>query len=608
MPSRCWRWSCCCLGAWSAQEQATDPLAPTGLSDGDTYRILFVTSTAVNPTDRTDIAQWNAAVQAVADGSRGLAGIEFKIVGSTASVDARDNTNTRSGASHDGDGEPIYYFMGDKVADDYADLWDGNWDSDAWKDENGKDFKGQPVVWTGSNADGTAFSGNDLGAASVKQGCSTFTLSDTVECGGVLTYSAGTVYALSRVLTKGSPPVDYDSDDDGWIDIKKIAHLDAVRYDLDGDGDPDEVSGEAAYNDAFDNRLLTMGCPSTGCIGYELMNSLDLDVDPYNTGAGWTPIGGAYNAEFHGNNKKIDNLFINANTGWLGLFRDLGSNAEVHNLGLRYVDITNTGTEDRVGGLAGRSDGGTILGVWVTGSVTSGGARVGGLLGENRGAGAGTIGGSFARVAVSGSGSVGGLVGSLFGGEVIASYARGGSVTATGDNVGGLVGATSKGAGDITISYASVAVSGNANVGGLLGNLQPVSDTDTTTGTITASYSGQFFGSVAVGSDDADGSGAIDGSETASAPSHPDADLAEPVAYLGIYETWDDHDVDGDDINDRPWLIGSNKHYPILQFGGLNQDADQPRDLPDVIDEDGDGLIDVSSVAQLAAIAPRPER
>ena len=54
------------------------------------------------------------------------------MVGSTAAVDARDNTKTT------GTGVPIYWLNGAKVADNYADFYDGSWSNEANpKDESG---------------------------------------------------------------------------------------------------------------------------------------------------------------------------------------------------------------------------------------------------------------------------------------------------------------------------------------------------------------------------------------------------------------------------------------------------------------------------------------
>ena len=57
--------------------------------------------------------------------------------------------------------------------------------------------------------------------------------------------------------------LDYDTDDDGLIEIRTPAQLDAVRHDLDGDGDP---AGASAYARAFPGADVGMGCGS-GCTG-----------------------------------------------------------------------------------------------------------------------------------------------------------------------------------------------------------------------------------------------------------------------------------------------------------------------------------------------------
>ena len=44
---------------------------------------------------------------------------------------------------------------------------------------------------------------------------------------------------------------DYDLDGDGFIEISNLAQLDAVRHDLDGNGDPSAGAGATAYNAAF---------------------------------------------------------------------------------------------------------------------------------------------------------------------------------------------------------------------------------------------------------------------------------------------------------------------------------------------------------------------
>ena len=81
------------LTAFSA---LTAPITiPTGLNPGDQYRISYVTSTIRDVTS-SNIADYNAFVTAAADSviEPAALGTSWTAIGSTASIDARDNTNT----------------------------------------------------------------------------------------------------------------------------------------------------------------------------------------------------------------------------------------------------------------------------------------------------------------------------------------------------------------------------------------------------------------------------------------------------------------------------------------------------------------------------------
>ena len=65
------------------------------------------------------------------------------------------------------------------------------------------------------------------------------------------------------------PPL-FDADRNGLIEVSTLEQLNAIRYDLDGNGE--DVTDEAAYSAAFGDRLLA------GTItGYELMVNLDFN-------------------------------------------------------------------------------------------------------------------------------------------------------------------------------------------------------------------------------------------------------------------------------------------------------------------------------------------
>ena len=107
-----------------------------------------------------------------------------------------------------------------------------------------------------------------------------------------------------------------------------------------------------------------------------------------------------------------------------------------------------------VGGLVGKNNGGSIANSYAAGTVSGSNNQIGGLVGRHNG---GSIANSYAINAVSGSSDVGGLVGQS-GGSITNSYAIG-AITGT-DNMGGLVGQNE---GTITDSYWDIETSGIAS-------------------------------------------------------------------------------------------------------------------------------------------------
>ena len=143
--------------AWAQTRVPSDwSLIPPEVGAGDTFRLLFVTSTEIQ-LNSNDIDDYNAFVQARA--AAGHAAIQshsslFRVLASTAAVAARDNTGTNPNT--DGPGEPIYWLgSGVRVADDYEDLYDGYWDSESWTTEAGGSGSDEALgVLNGSTSDG----------------------------------------------------------------------------------------------------------------------------------------------------------------------------------------------------------------------------------------------------------------------------------------------------------------------------------------------------------------------------------------------------------------------------------------------------------------------
>ena len=332
----------------------------------------------------------------------------------------------------------------------------------------------------------------------------------------VLQYDGHSPFAQGR-------GTDYDTDNDRLIDITSLAQLNAIRWDLNGDGAIDasaSTSDTTAYNAAFPAPLSGMGCPSTGCNGYELLNNLDFDtdgsgsVDSNDDYPNWRGIGvaasgtaTAFSAIFDGNDNTISNLLINSNTstptggGYVGLFGDVSGT--IRDVGLLDVNVTNTRTTTgvnvgRTGALAGLLNaGGTVHGSYVAGgSVThttssTGLGYIGCLLGYSNG----TVRDSYATCNVTGTNNfllaLGGLIGEAGSlGTVDTTYATG-TVTFTGSGLvaGGLIGRAEC---RVSVSYATGNVSGSSTgrVGGLIGRMEGPSFASYATGNVSGNGTG----------------------------------------------------------------------------------------------------------------------
>ena len=150
-------------------------LVPSGLGPGDRFRLLFISSSSRNATP-TSIDTYNTWIQNLAAaGHTDIQGYSstFNVVGSTAAVDARDNTGTTYTSTDKG--VAIYWLNGNKVADDYGDFYDGSWDEEASMRTQAGTSTGAPgTVWTGSTHDGkeetTGIGSIALGKSNVGQG------------------------------------------------------------------------------------------------------------------------------------------------------------------------------------------------------------------------------------------------------------------------------------------------------------------------------------------------------------------------------------------------------------------------------------------------------
>jgi hypothetical protein len=182
---------------------------PTSLAPGDQYRLAFVTHLSFIDATSDQIANYNSFVQGVANSVAELAalGTTWKAIGSTSSVDARDNTGTNpANPSHAS--VPIFLLNDTKLVDDNADLWDGSLDRPLRVTEQMLELGLGSWVWTGTFRDGSGLVNLTLGS-SPKSGIALANEADQrwVESGSLLSSYQYRVYALSDTLVKGAAPI-----------------------------------------------------------------------------------------------------------------------------------------------------------------------------------------------------------------------------------------------------------------------------------------------------------------------------------------------------------------------------------------------------------------
>ena len=304
----------------------------------------------------------------------------------------------------------------------------------------------------------------------------------------------------------GSPPSSTataasarDRDGDGLIEVDSLTQLDAIRWDLDGDG----ISDNADYTVAFSGTGTGTLCSVATCAGYELTANLDFDTngngeadagDAYwHRGGGWIPIGDSsdpFATTFDGGGHTISHLYIRR-TPNVGLFGVLGDASTVTGLRLVGVSVAASGYGS-AGALAGIGHG-VIRNSSSDGLVAGCVDQIGGLVGFNDGSIANSR--SAARVASArrSSGSASGVITDaandlvgfpLFGSRARTCYASG----------GGLVGGNS---GTISSSYSSGVVSGfTDNFGGLAGVNSGIITDSYATGNVSSSGFTEGFAGV----------------------------------------------------------------------------------------------------------------
>ncbi|MGK7945107.1 MAG: PEP-CTERM sorting domain-containing protein [Microcystaceae cyanobacterium] len=179
-------------------------LVPDDLKIGDEYRLVFVTD-EMRDALSTNITDYNQFV--TDDVRRSVLATELRrarltpdwfAIASTADISARENTSTTGTG-----GVPIYLITGERIADNYGDLWDGSIQTEI--DTTPDNSVVNDSVWTGTNTNG---SGRDvLGSSQVTFGSADFANSSWVFRGTFLDEGASIrFYGISSVLVKTPEP------------------------------------------------------------------------------------------------------------------------------------------------------------------------------------------------------------------------------------------------------------------------------------------------------------------------------------------------------------------------------------------------------------------
>lgn len=385
--------------------------------------------------------------------------------------------------------------------------------------------------------------------------------------------------------------VDVDLDGDGLIEIHNVTAFNAIRYNLNGGGL--DLADDGNNQTGGDAR----GCPTTDCVGYELVTNIDLAPAYTN----WQPIGRCnggdcsnaaltFSGIFDGNGYSISNLFINTATSnqGVGLF-GVTSGAELRNLRLTNVNISISVTDfSNTGSMVGNMQGGSLTNISASGPMISNAGSIGGLVGFLNGGqivhslavfsslttGPSTIGGLVGGIAqagvvsssvaiidtISSNGrSAGGLVGSVSGNSVIQASTSIVNTITVPFTLGGLVAGIGDSGGQIfsakAVAYSNVASGFDAeNIGGLLGDVQ--SGQATYSLALTNSITGTNLVGGLIGSVGSSASAesfatsywdltiatvtATGGSVTIDFPGSTTTALQSPTTFAagGIYENW----------------------------------------------------------------------
>ena len=410
-------------------------------------------------------------------------------------------------------------------------------------------------------------------------------------------YNEPGIYSVSLTVSDGT-----NEDTETKTDYIVVEEQVEQPYGSGTEADPYQIA-------TLDNLLwvsTNSGSWSSGTYFIQTANIDATDTQNWNGGQGFSPIGNNptfFEGNYDGQNYGINGLYINRPTEYdQGLFGYSGGYIE--NVTLTNVNVTGfdgvgalvgfssvtsiincsssgyvTGTENRIGGLAGESNGG-----WTQGYVTdchsschvTGVDNVGGLVGQSSRS---TISYCSGSGSVSGSEKVGGLAGWSVSSSTITNSFSTGSVSGSSNNIGGLAGSCNVTA--VNNCYSRSSVNGVSHVAGLVGyagetNIWNCYSTGVVVG--TGSYVGGLVGEIYWFAScensfwDYETSGIMSspyGGTGKTTAEMQDVATFTNEATAGLSSAWDFvGNPNGDTGNDDYWDIDgyNNQGYPYLSY------------------------------------------
>ena len=563
---------------------------------------------------KTLYAGWGDATYVAADGSN----VSVWDFGSSAQLPAL-NINEKLYRDSDGDSVPDYddtfpYNPAaaiDSDGDDYPDAWMSACEEDCQAGSGLilDEFPGSAAAWKDSDADGYPDSWAS-GCDSECQNASELTLDEYLD-----DYDNDGLTTAEDNDDNGDGIEDADADSDGLIDISTLQQLNAIRFDLTGQG---RILSEGGASDSSGCPLrLFDGVRKNLCFGYELTADLDFDTnhdgvidsndDYWNDGEGWAPLGyklpfesveEIFTAVFDGNGHTVKNLYMNRTGYNQGLFGNVGG-ATITNIGLTGKLTYISGGWD-VGGLVGVALASKISNSYISDGVVASIGSSGGLIGS---ASDTEIKNVFSIASVYGKGLyTGGLIGSLSRSSLINGFSTGlVSASTRAENyssyAAGLIGSIYESS-SVSNVYATGYVDSRKNTAGLLANISYP-----TTVSISGSYwatdsTGQ---SISVEGTDAYG---YKGLKLAMLQCPTKTDNTDCSADTNLFPGWGSEtymDVSGNLIT--VWDFGLSSQLPAMNINGtlfrdsdgdgsLDENDDFPYNRAASVDEDGDGYPD----------------